>query len=64
MVVPWLPAASVARTETVCDALLSEASMMVLGVQVFMTGADPQAFAELAGRAQVFEVTPGEARPQ
>jgi DNA replication and repair protein RecF len=33
-----------------------------LGVQVFMTGADPLAFAEIAGRAQVFEVTPGEVR--
>jgi hypothetical protein len=27
-----------------------------------MTGADPLAFAEIAGRAQVFEVTPGEVR--
>jgi DNA replication and repair protein RecF len=33
-----------------------------LGVQVFMTGADPAAFAEIAARAQVFEVTPGQVR--
>jgi DNA replication and repair protein RecF len=30
-----------------------------LGAQVWMTGADPAAFAEIAGRAQMFEVTPG-----
>jgi DNA replication and repair protein RecF len=30
-----------------------------LGAQVWMTGADPAAFAELAPRAQVFEVSPG-----
>ena len=30
-----------------------------LGAQVWMTGADPAAFVELAARAQVFEVTPG-----
>jgi DNA replication and repair protein RecF len=30
-----------------------------LGAQVWMTGADPAAFAELGDRAQVFEVTPG-----
>jgi DNA replication and repair protein RecF len=30
-----------------------------IGGQVFVTGADPAAFAGLAGRAQFFEVTPG-----
>jgi DNA replication and repair protein RecF len=30
-----------------------------LGAQVWMTGADPAAFAEIAPRAQVFEVSPG-----
>ena len=31
-----------------------------LGPQVWMSGADPAAFADLAGRAQMFEVSPGE----
>ena len=30
-----------------------------LDAQVWMTGADPAAFADIAARAQVFEVTPG-----
>ena len=30
-----------------------------LGAQAFLTGADPAAFADIATRAQVFEVTPG-----
>jgi DNA replication and repair protein RecF len=30
-----------------------------LGAQVWMTGADPAAFAEIEPRAQVFEVAPG-----
>jgi DNA replication and repair protein RecF len=30
-----------------------------LGAQVWMTGADPAAFAEVADRAQVFEISPG-----
>jgi len=30
-----------------------------LGAQVWMTGADPSAFASLAERAQLFEITPG-----
>jgi DNA replication and repair protein RecF len=30
-----------------------------MGGQVFLTGADPLAFADLQGRAQFFEVTPG-----
>jgi DNA replication and repair protein RecF len=33
-----------------------------LGAQVWMTGADPAAFVEIAARAQVFEVTPGRVR--
>lgn len=35
-----------------------------LGVQVFMTGADPLAFAEIADRAQFVDVSPGELRPR
>jgi DNA replication and repair protein RecF len=31
-----------------------------LGPQVFMTGADPAAFAEIAPRAEIFEVKPGQ----
>jgi DNA replication and repair protein RecF len=31
-----------------------------LGAQVWMTGADPAAFANLAGRAEIFQVTPGQ----
>jgi DNA replication and repair protein RecF len=38
-------------------ALYSE--LEALGAQVWMTGADPAAFAEIAPRAQVFEVSPG-----
>lgn len=34
-----------------------------IGGQVFMTGADPAAFAGLAGRAQMLEVTPGRVTP-
>jgi DNA replication and repair protein RecF len=30
-----------------------------LGAQVWLTGADPLAFAEIAGRAQMFDVSPG-----
>ena len=30
-----------------------------IGAQMFMTGADAAAFAEIAGRAEVFEVSPG-----
>jgi DNA replication and repair protein RecF len=33
-----------------------------LGAQVWMTGADPAAFADIAARAQVFEVSPGQVR--
>jgi DNA replication and repair protein RecF len=35
-----------------------------LGAQVFMTGADPAAFAEIEGRAQLFQVTPGSVAPR
>src|SRR5271170_3355522 len=34
-----------------------------IGGQVFVTGADPAAFAGLEGRAQMLEVTPGRVRP-
>ncbi len=34
-----------------------------MGVQVFMTGADPQAFADMPESAQVFMVTPGVVEP-
>jgi DNA replication and repair protein RecF len=30
-----------------------------LGAQVWMTGADPAAFAEIENRAEFFQVTPG-----
>ena len=33
-----------------------------LGAQIWMTGADPAAFADIAARAQVFDVTPGQVR--
>jgi DNA replication and repair protein RecF len=33
-----------------------------LGAQIWMSGADPAAFADVAARAQVFEVTPGQVR--
>jgi DNA replication and repair protein RecF len=35
-----------------------------LGAQVWLTGADPAAFAEIAGRAQVLEVEPGRVQRQ
>jgi DNA replication and repair protein RecF len=35
-----------------------------IGGQVFLTGADPAAFAELDGRAEIFEVTPGRVAPR
>ena len=34
-----------------------------LGAQVWMTGADPAAFGDIVGRAQVFEVRPGTVQP-
>src|SRR5262249_44089898 len=33
-----------------------------LGAQIWMTGADPAAFADIAARAQVFEVASGQVR--
>jgi DNA replication and repair protein RecF len=39
------------------------AALERVGSQVFVTGADPAAFAELGSRARVYEVTPGRARP-
>jgi DNA replication and repair protein RecF len=35
-----------------------------LGAQVWMTGADPAAFAELEARAEVFEISPGRVAPK
>jgi DNA replication and repair protein RecF len=35
------------------------AELEMLGAQVFMTGADPAAFAEIGTRADVFDVSPG-----
>jgi DNA replication and repair protein RecF len=32
-----------------------------LNAQVWMTGADPAAFADIAGRSEVFEISPGRA---
>lgn len=34
-----------------------------LGAQVWLTGADPASFAELRGRAAMFEISPGQASP-
>jgi len=36
------------------------AELDTLGAQVFMTGADPAAFAEIEARAQIFDVSPGQ----
>ena len=35
-----------------------------LGAQVWMTGADPAAFAEISDRAEIFEISPGRVRPK
>jgi DNA replication and repair protein RecF len=35
------------------------ASLAALGAQVFLTGADPAAFADLAAQADAFSVSPG-----
>jgi DNA replication and repair protein RecF len=40
------------------------AALERIGGQVFLTGADPGAFAELEGRAEIFEVTPGAVAPR
>jgi DNA replication and repair protein RecF len=37
-------------------------SLNKIGAQVFMTGADPQAFAAIADRAEIFEVSSGQVR--
>jgi DNA replication and repair protein RecF len=37
------------------------ASLAALGAQVFMTGADPTAFTDVAGEADVFVISPGRA---
>jgi DNA replication and repair protein RecF len=47
-----------ARRAALYDAIAS------LGSQVWMTGADPDSFAEIAGRAQVFEVKAGQLAPR
>ncbi len=46
-----------ARRAALYDALAN------LGAQVWMTGADPAAFGDIVGRAQVFEVRPGAVEP-
>jgi DNA replication and repair protein RecF len=46
------------RRAALYDALAS------LGAQVWMTGADPEAFGDIAARAQVFEVQPGRVERQ
>jgi DNA replication and repair protein RecF len=40
------------------------AELEKLGAQVWMTGADPAAFAEIESKAQVFEVSPGRVGPR
>ncbi|MGH6725664.1 MAG: DNA replication/repair protein RecF [Pseudolabrys sp.] len=47
-----------ARRAALYDALSN------LGAQVWMTGADPAAFGDIVGRAQVFEVRPGTVQPR
>ena len=47
-----------ARRAALYDALAN------LGAQVWMTGADPAAFGDIVGRAQVFEVRPGAVEPR
>jgi len=39
-------------------------ALSALGTQVWMTGADPALFTEVAARAQVFEIAAGQARPK
>ena len=39
------------------------AALTGLGVQVWMTGADPASFAEIAGEAEIFAVAPGLVAP-
>ncbi len=40
------------------------AELETLGAQVFMTGADPGAFAEIEARAEIFDVSPGRVAPR
>ena len=49
----------VAHLDPTRRAALYEA-LAALDAQVFMTGADPAAFAEVAGRAAVFEIASGQ----
>jgi DNA replication and repair protein RecF len=49
---------AIAHLDPVRRAALYDA-LAELGAQVWMTGADPQAFAEIADRAQMFDVSPG-----
>jgi DNA replication and repair protein RecF len=53
----------IAHLDPVRRAALYDA-LAELGAQVWMTGADPQAFAEIADRAQMFDVGPGEVAPR
>ncbi|MDQ2954001.1 MAG: DNA replication/repair protein RecF [Pseudomonadota bacterium] len=53
----------IAHLDPVRRAALYDA-LAELGAQVWMTGADPQAFAEIAGRAQMFDVSPGKVAPR
>ena len=39
------------------------ATLEALGGPVWMTGADPDLFAGLDGRAEIFDVTPGKVTP-
>jgi len=38
-------------------------SLEKIGAQVWMTGADPQAFSDIAGRAEIFEIGGGQIQP-
>jgi DNA replication and repair protein RecF len=53
----------VAHLDPVRRAALYDA-LSVLGAQVWMTGADPVAFGDIVGRAQVFEVRGGAVEPK
>jgi len=39
-------------------------ALAALGAQVWMTGADPAAFGDIIGRAQMFEISPGRVMPR
>ena len=53
----------IAHLDPVRRAALYDA-LAALGAQAWLTGADPQAFAEIAGRAQMFDVSPGKVAPR